>query len=119
MFVKILYKPDHIFRYFSSQKKTLELNARHPLVKKLKEQYNEDSEGETIKDIANMLYETAMLRSGFILPDTLSFADRIERMMRLSMDIPLDEPVSYYHLLKEVLKKNIGCRCCFSTVKSP
>lgn len=40
-----------------------------------------------------MLYETATLRSGFILPDTLSFAERIERMMRLSMDIPLDEPV--------------------------
>ncbi len=40
-----------------------------------------------------MLYETATLRSGFILPDTASFAERIERMMRLSMDIPLDEPV--------------------------
>ena len=82
------------FRYYGGQKKTLELNPRHPLVKKLKERFDEDSEDETTKDIANMLYETATLRSGFILPDTLSFAERIERMMRLSMDIPLDEPVS-------------------------
>ena len=80
-------------RYYSGQKKTLELNPRHPLVKKLKERYDEDSEDETTKDIANMLYETATLRSGYILPDTLSFAERIERMMRLSMDIPLDEAV--------------------------
>ena len=81
------------FRYYGGQKKTLELNPRHPLVKKLKERYDEDSEDETTKDIANMLFETATLRSGFILPDTSSFAERIERMMRLSMDIPLDEPV--------------------------
>ena len=103
MFEKFLHERIRISRYYGGQKKTLELNARHPLVKKLKERYDEDSEDETTKDIANMLYETATLRSGFILSDTLSFAERIERMMRLSMDIPLDEPVSSYHLLKEVL----------------
>ena len=83
------------FRYYGGQKKTLELNPRHPLVKKLKERYDEDSEDETTKDIANLLYETATLRSGYSLADTAIFAERIERMMRLSMDIPLDEQVSY------------------------
>lgn len=40
-----------------------------------------------------VLFETATLRSGFSLPDTTDFAGRIERMLRLSMDVPLDEKI--------------------------
>jgi len=79
--------------YYGKQKRTLEINPRHPLVKELKRRVSEDAEDATSKDLATVLYETATLRSGFILPDTLGFAERIERMLRLSMDISLEDQV--------------------------
>ena len=39
------------------------------------------------------MFETATLRSGYSLQDTSGFADRVERMLRLSMDVPLDAKV--------------------------
>jgi len=79
--------------YYGSQKRTLEINPRHPLVKKLKGLVEADKEDPTSKDLAQILLETATLRGGYILPDTAGFAGRIERMLRLSMDISLDEAV--------------------------
>ena len=82
-------------RYYGGQKKTLELNPRHPLVKELKRRSDTAKEDPTTKDLAMVLLETATLRSGYVLKDTAGFAGRIERMLRLSMDIPLDEKASF------------------------
>nr|KAG5698166.1 hypothetical protein BaRGS_030529 [Batillaria attramentaria] len=79
--------------FYSSQKKTLEVNPRHPLIKELKARVEKDAEDQTAKDLAVVMFETATLRSGYILPDTAGFAERIERMLRLSMDVSLDEKV--------------------------
>ena len=54
-----------------------------------------NAEDQTAKDLAVVMLETATLRSGYILPDSAGFADRIDRMLRLSMDISLDEAVSW------------------------
>lgn len=40
-----------------------------------------------------MLFETATLRSGYQLTDTKAYGDRIERMLRLSMSVDLNEQV--------------------------
>lgn len=81
----------------------MEINPRHPLIKKLASQVEEDSESQTAKDLAEVMFETAVLRSGFMLEDSAGFAGRIERMLRLSMDIDLDEqvsaPVKFYRVL--------------------
>ena len=79
--------------YYKSQKKTLEVNPRHPLIKNLLAKVESDPEDETAIDLANVMYETAVLRSGFNLPDSAGFAGRVERMLRLSMNIDLDEKV--------------------------
>ena len=79
--------------YYSSQKKNLEVNPRHPLIKTLKQRVDSQPDDQTTKDLAMVLFETATLRSGYALRETAGFADRIERMLRLSMDISLDEPV--------------------------
>jgi len=79
--------------YYSGQKKTLEINPRHPLLKELKRRTDADKEDATAKDLAVVLFEAATLRSGYQLGDTAGFADRIERMLRLSMNISLDEKV--------------------------
>ena len=40
-----------------------------------------------------VLFETATLRSGYLLPDTKAYGDRIERMLRLSLNIDPDAKV--------------------------
>lgn len=63
-------------------------------------QANEDD--QTAADLAVVLFETATLRSGYQLADTKAYGDRIERMLRLSMNVDLDEQVSTIHMCKPV-----------------
>lgn len=56
-----------ICRYYANQKKTLEVNPRHPLVKELLKRVETDKEDKTAKDLARVLFETATLRSGFMI----------------------------------------------------
>ncbi|XP_054865202.1 endoplasmin [Amphiprion ocellaris] len=77
--------------YYASQKKTLEINPKHPLIKQMLSRVNTDAEDQTASDLAVVLFETATLRSGYQLADTKAYGDRIERMLRLSMNVPLDE----------------------------
>ncbi|XP_023932276.1 endoplasmin [Lingula anatina] len=79
--------------FYASQKRTLEINPRHPLMKELKSKVEANEDDQTAKDLAVVMFETATLRSGYALKDTAGFAERVERMMRLSLDISLDEKV--------------------------
>ncbi|XP_059360973.1 endoplasmin [Carassius carassius] len=79
--------------YYASQKKTLEINPKHPLIKEMLRRVKEDAEDQTAADLAVVLFETATLRSGYQLTDTKAYGDRIERMLRLSMNVDLEEQV--------------------------
>lgn len=54
----------------------------------------EDAEDQTAEDLAMVLFETATLRSGYQLADTKAYGDRIERMLRLSLNVAVDEQVT-------------------------
>jgi len=75
------------------QKKILELNPFHPLVKELNTLYKADPESETAKDLANSLYDTALLRSGYSLRDTTAFSDRMDKLLRRSFNVDADAKV--------------------------
>lgn len=79
--------------YYLGQKKTLEINPRHPLIRELlnRIETNDDADDVVAKDMALMMFRTATLRSGFMLTETSDFADSIERMMRQTLGVPLDE----------------------------
>ncbi|XP_036962873.1 endoplasmin [Acanthopagrus latus] len=79
--------------YYASQKKTLEINPKHPLIKQMLKKITDDAEDQTASDLAVVLFETATLRSGYQLADTKAYGDRIERMLRLSMNVGLDEQI--------------------------
>jgi len=80
--------------YYLNQKKTLEINTRHPLVKELLRRVEDNPADPMAKDIAVMMFNTATLRSGFPLRDTTTnFAGAIETMMRKSLGVDLDEPI--------------------------
>lgn len=79
--------------YYLNQKKTLEINPRHPLIRELlnRVETNDDADDVVAKDMAVMMFRTATLRSGFMLSETADFADSIERMMRQTLGVSLDE----------------------------
>eukprot|EP01097_Dermamoeba_algensis_P003497 TRINITY_DN2422_c0_g1_i2.p1 TRINITY_DN2422_c0_g1~~TRINITY_DN2422_c0_g1_i2.p1 ORF type:complete len:691 (+),score=232.00 TRINITY_DN2422_c0_g1_i2:269-2074(+) len=72
---------------YMKARRIMEVNHRHPLVVELLNRYNVDAEDQTVKDTADLLYETAALHSGFSLDDPASFAERVQRMMKLSLNI--------------------------------
>lgn len=76
--------------YYLNQKKTLEINPRHPLIKELLRRVNDDSTDAQAKDIALMLFQTATLRSGYMLKDTAHFAKSVEIMMRQTLGVSPD-----------------------------
>lgn len=77
--------------YYLNQKKTLEINPWHPLIKELLRRVDNDENDNTAVDMAKMMFRTATLRSGFMLQETSEFADSVEKMMRQTLGIPLDE----------------------------
>lgn len=79
--------------YYLNQKKTLEINPRHPLMRELLKRVSDDQNDPTAKDMALMMFRTATLRSGYMLQDTADFAQSIEAMMRKTLGVSLDEQV--------------------------
>jgi heat shock protein beta len=79
--------------YYLNQKKTLEINPRHPLIKELLRRVEDNPADKTAADMAVMMYNTATLRSGYSLKDTVNFAQQIEAMMRQTLGVDADELV--------------------------
>lgn len=77
--------------YYLNQKKTMEVNPRHPVVRNLLNRIEADPEDPTAKDIALMLFRTATLRSGYMLQETADFANSIDKMMRQTLGVDVNE----------------------------
>jgi len=70
-----------------SASKTLELNPRHPIVVELNKAIESASEEQATKDLAWLLYDTALLQSGFLQDDVESFSERMYRTIAKSLNV--------------------------------
>eukprot|EP00121_Abeoforma_whisleri_P001264 Awhi_evm1s1127 len=89
---------------YANQKVILEINPRHPVVKKLltsaeevvvegvdkKDFASQDAEAA---DLVRVLFDIARVRSGYDLKDPSDFASLVERMVRRSYEIDIDAEV--------------------------
>ncbi|CAM6096276.1 unnamed protein product [Calypogeia fissa] len=71
-------------------KRTLEINPRHPIIKDLQNKVAENPDDETARQSAHLIYETALLESGFLLEDPKVFATRVYTVLKDNLDISAD-----------------------------
>ena len=89
--------------YYLTQKKALEINPRHPLIKELLRRVEDNPEDNAAKEMAVMMFHLATLRSGYMIKDTGTFAQDIEGLIRENLGVDKDELVEEEEELPEEL----------------
>ncbi|CAL5332134.1 unnamed protein product [Camellia sinensis] len=74
-------------------KRVLEINPRHPIIKELRERVVKDPEDASVKQTAQLMYQTALMESGFVNNDPKDFASRIYDSVKASLNISPDTAV--------------------------
>merc|ERR1712173_375064 len=72
---------------YMAAKKHLEINPDHSIVENLRQRAEADKNDKSVKDLVLLLFETALLSSGFSLEDPAVHAQRIHRMIKLGLGI--------------------------------
>merc|ERR1711875_36713 len=75
---------------YMAAKKQLEINPEHPIMETLRKKAEADKNDKSVKDLVMLLYETALLASGFGLEDPMVHAGRIYRMVKLGLGLDED-----------------------------
>merc|ERR1712134_103368 len=76
-----------------SGRKTLEVNANHPVVIDLLNKIKEDKENPAALDTAQVLFQTALIESGYEIADPSALVNRVYRLMSKELGVDPDAPL--------------------------
>ena len=77
-------------------KKTLELNPHHPVIKEMLNKVKTMGEGETDQELveyADLLYNMALLNSGFIIENPSEFTTPLQKLLKVGFGLKKDAPI--------------------------
>lgn len=77
---------------YANSKRVLELNPSHPAIKELFERVKDTPDDET-KELATLLYEGALINSGYNLKEPVEFSKRFYRLFNGALGIDKDAKV--------------------------
>merc|ERR1712107_296353 len=76
-----------------SGRKTLEINPNHPVVVDLLSKVKADKEDKAAKETAHVLFQTALIESGYEIADPSALVNRVYRLMSKELGVDPDAPL--------------------------
>merc|ERR1712107_551444 len=76
-----------------SGRKMLEINPNHPVVIDLLSKIKADKEDKAAKDTAQVLFQTALIESGYEIADPSALVNRVYRLMSKELGVDPDAPL--------------------------
>merc|ERR1739849_12092 len=76
-----------------SGRKTLEINPNHPVIVDLLSKVKTDKEDNAALDTAQVLFQTALIESGYEIADPSALVSRVYRLMSKELGVDPDAPI--------------------------
>merc|ERR1712151_1081510 len=84
-----------------SGRKTLEVNPNHPVVADLLSKVKTDKEDKAAQDTAQVLFQTALIESGYEIADPSALVNRVYRLMSKELGVDPDTPLKEVEVPEE------------------
>merc|ERR1712190_687955 len=84
-----------------SGRKTLEVNPNHPVVVDLLSKVKGDKEDKAALDTAQVLFQTALIESGYEIADPSALVNRVYRLMSKELGVDPDAPLKEIEVPEE------------------
>merc|ERR1712207_62260 len=84
-----------------SGRKTLEVNPNHPVVADLLQKVKADKEDKAALDTAQVLFQTALIESGYEIADPSALVNRVYRLMSKELGVDPDAPIKEVEVPEE------------------
>merc|ERR1712205_128132 len=84
-----------------SGRKTLEVNPNHPVIVDLLQKVKDDKENAAALDTAQVLFQTALIESGYEIADASALVNRVYRLMSKELGVDPDAPIKEVEVPEE------------------